>query len=359
MNAIQGIVAGAALAWAGPGASTGFSQDAEASTRFAVVGHVRGDDNGALLQNLDELIEELDRLDLDFVLMTGDLVWGDVNAETTDLAAVEADWDTFDARFAALGIPIYPVPGNHDINDRGTRDLFLERYGPLPRSVDHGNIRVLLLSSAWIPEDDDPRKHPPTYIRGMDLGDEQVSFIASELERGGAEHVFLGMHHMLWWHEGSAWWHDVHPLFEGHPVRAAFAGDYGPLKFSHLERDGVDYIQSSIENTFTVDMLKAKESSRVLSAQLDNFLLVTVEGPETRIEVRTLGALTTDKFTPALYREVHEYDKWSLGWRIRQRFPTSSSLVGAFAIAGVVAFFSGAGLAGGIALILKRRRGTA
>ena len=52
-------------------------------------------------------------------------------------------------------------------------------------------------------------------------------------------HVFLLMHHMLWWKEDAPWWAQVHPLLLGTNVRAVFAGDYGPMKFSHLRRDAI------------------------------------------------------------------------------------------------------------------------
>jgi hypothetical protein len=87
-------------------------------------------------------------------------------------------------------------------------------------------------------------------------------------------------------------------------VRAVFAGDYGPMKFSHQRRDGIDYVQTSVEGDVPLELLRAREDSRLLSAQLDNFLLVTVAGTEVRTEVRTLGAFSTGKFSPDHWRAV-------------------------------------------------------
>ncbi len=331
--------------------------------RIAVLGHLRGDDNGELLGYLDEVIAEVNRARPDVVVLTGDIVWGDVNnPDGTDVAAVRADWKATDAALAALTAEtILRVPGNHDINDVPTRDLWRERYGDLPRSVDVRGVRLLLMSSAWIPEDDDPRKHPQNAIRGVPLDAGQIAFLDAELARGGYEHAFLFMHHMLWWEDWASWWDDVHPKLVGHGVRAVFAGDYGPLKFSHVARDGIDYVQSSIENDVSIGMLRMREPSRVLSTQLDNWVLVTVDGADARLDVRTVGALSTGKFSPQRFREVHEYDKGSfkrrlyrkIGWDPERLF-SGTLLVGVAGAAG--GMLSGLVLA---ALWSRRRRARA
>ncbi len=289
---------------AGPeaAAAPGASED---SFRFAVIGHIRGDRNGELLGHLDEVLTEVGRLEPDLVFLAGDLIWGDVHGEgDSDPALIRGDWELLDGALEALGSPVHRVPGNHDVNDRTTRDVWLERYGPLPRMLRFRNARFLLLRSGFWPADDDPAKNPWQYVRGKPLDAQQLDFVRSELEHSGEEHVFILMHHMLWWDEDAPWWTEVHPLLRGTHVRAVFAGDYGPMKFSHQRRDGIDYLQTSIEGDVGLEMLQARESSRLLSAQLDNFLLVSVSGPKVRTEVRTLGAFSTGKFSPDHWRAV-------------------------------------------------------
>jgi calcineurin-like phosphoesterase family protein len=332
----------------------------EPQVRFVVLGHLRGDRNGEPLQNLDEVVGEVARTQPDLVFLLGDLIWGDVDQPgPAPREAIVADWERLDAALARIGAPIWRVPGNHDICDVVTRDIWRERYGVLPRAVTFERCRFLLLSSAWIPEDGDTRKHPQNFIRGADLGSTQIAFVRSELEEPEpAAHVFVMMHHLLWWEERAAWWSAVHPQLASHGVRAVFGGDYGPMKFSHERRDGVDYLQTSIENRVSTEMLRGNERSRLLSSQLDNFLLVTVDGPEVRYEVRTVGALTTGKFTPQRWREVNEYDRGSLPRRLYQRWNSPERMFRGLLQMSGAAFATGvaSALVAILALQLLRRR---
>ena len=127
-----------------------------ADVRFVVLGHIRGGELGGLNPRLHELLEEVRALGPAFVVLTGDIIWGDLNNTPRD---PENGWSASGTRlmmlFDTLGVPVYRVPGNHDISDVGTRDIWFRRYGTLPRVVSESGARVLLLSSAWIPEDSD------------------------------------------------------------------------------------------------------------------------------------------------------------------------------------------------------------
>jgi len=312
--------------------------------RFVVLGHLRGDRNGELLVNLPEVVAAVRSENPDLVFLCGDLIWGDIDgAGPTDPAAIRADWERLDSALIGVGAPIHRVPGNHDVCDVVTRDIWRERYGVLPRSVEFGNARFILLNSAWSPADGDARKHPQDKIRGVPLDSAQIAFLRAELEHpGAAEHVFAFMHHMLWWEDDAAWWRDVAPVLDGHAVAAVFAGDYGPLKFSHLERGGVHYYQTSIENRVGTEILRRSEASRLLSAQLDTYLVVDVDGADVRTSVRTVGAASTGKFSPAHYREIYEYDKDTYGRKLSKRWKTPGLLIAGLLQVSAVAFAAGA-----------------
>jgi hypothetical protein len=274
---------------------------------FVVVGHVRRDSKGGLLHpRLGELIERIRTLDPDLVFLTGDMVWGDYDNNPSDLVAVEREWNALDSALGTLRMPVHRVPGNHDITDLGTRDLYRRRYGPLPQVVEFRGSRFLLLSSAWIPADGDTRHAPYTRPRALDSA--QVEFLRTELGRPGRfAHTFVFQHHILWWDADAPWWPEVHPLLAQHRVAAVFAGDYGPLKYSFTEKDGVRYYQSSIEGDVSLGIVRQLISSRLLERQFDNFLYVTVRGPVVDVEVRTVGETSSGKFTPEHWREV---DLW-------------------------------------------------
>ncbi len=272
---------------------------------FVVLGHIRGDRNGGLHWRIDELLEEVRSLDPAFAVLTGDMIWGDIESEVTDSTGVVAEWEELDAALSTLGIPIYRVPGNHDIAGLVTRDIYYERYGRLPQMVDIGRVRLLLLSSAWIPEDGDTRKRVAT--RGQQLDSAQVEFVRTALADTTAyDHAFVAMHHLLWWEaEDAPWWREVHPILATARVRAVFSGDYGPAKFSHLERDGVEYYQSGVSPDPSIGILRGHEWNRILAQQFDNFLYVTVDGPRLDVEVHTIGEVSTGHFTPDRWRAVY------------------------------------------------------
>jgi hypothetical protein len=280
------------------------------SFSFVVLGHIRGDENGKMSPLFDELLSRVRMRAPDMIFLTGDMIWGDYNVGIPDADGVKRDWDRLDAALGQLGVPVYRVPGNHDINDPITRDIYFARYGELPRASTYRGSRFILLNSSWVPENSQAATVPRPYIRGKQLGPRQVEFIRNELSDSHRyDHVFLFTHHLLWWHrEEATWWREVHPLLIGKNVRAVFAGDYGPMKFSHMRRDGIDYVQSSIEGDISVNMLRGLISSRLLAQQFDNYLHVKVNGPLVTIHVETVGEMSSGKFTPERWRAINEYE---------------------------------------------------
>ena len=114
------------------------------------------------------------------------------------------------------------------------------------------------------------------------------------------------MHHLLWWEEEDApWWQIIHPILVGGDVRAVFSGDYGPEKFSHMRRNGIDYFQSGIAPDPSLGMLLGHEWHRVSAQQFDNFLYVSVAGREVNVDVRTIGEVSSGHFTPQHWRSVY------------------------------------------------------
>ena len=322
---------------------------------FVVLGHIRGDDNGKVSPLLDELLLEVQKLSPDLIFLTGDMIWGDVHNLTPDPGVINRDWDRLDAALEKLGASVYRVPGNHDINDPVTRDIYSARYGNLPQAFTYGGSRFILLNSAWVPKGTDlpPPKRP--YVRGKQLDAKQIEFIQKELS-GGQQYnnVFVFMHHLLWWHEEeAAWWRDVHPILVGGNVRAVFGGDYGPMKFSHMRRDGIDYVQSSIEGVPSIEILRVLMSSRLLSQQFDNYLYVMVDGASVTIEVKTIGEISMGNFTPERWRAVNEYEPPAEPIVIRVwQIVGSPKRLTALAALIVVCFLSGFV----IAMVLKRYR---
>ena len=283
------------------------SQDAFS---FVVIGHVRGEGNTLMNPWLDELLVEIKKLKPDMIFLTGDMIWGDIFAAVPDAKAITRAWDQLDAALGRLGVPIYRVPGNHDINDPVTRDIYFARYGTLPQAFTYRGCRFILLNSSYVPKGNDPPPEHRPYVRGVPLDAPQRDFIRQELpDNHPYDHVFLFMHHLLWWEAHAPWWREAHPLLVNRKVRMVLSGEYGPLKFSHMKRDGIDYIQSALEGEVVIEQLRANELSRVLYLQLDNFLHVTVNGSQVDVEIKTLDALSSGKFSPQRWRAMYQYER--------------------------------------------------
>lgn len=363
----RSAAAAAALLLAGlyaaalPAADLPGRQAAPASTdpqTFVVLGHVRGDRDGGLHPRLGELLDEVRAVGPEFVVLTGDMIWGDPDAgrdRPADRAAIEAQWTALDSALATLGVPVYRVPGNHDIGDPVTREIWRERYGALPAAVDRDGTRLLLLSSAWEPGEPDRRA-----VRGFgyQIDEKQLAFLREKLaEEGAAERAFVFVHHVLWWEDDDApWWTEVHPVLAEHGVRAVFTGDYGPVKFSHTTRDGIDYYQSVIAPDPSLGILRGHEWNRLLAGQFDNYLVVRTGGSGTDIEVRTVGEVSSGHFTRERWREVH-------GRIVRPPTPSGRDHLmalwalpkGKLAILGALGAALVAGL--GLGALVARRRG--
>jgi len=283
---------------------------------FVVLGHLRGDGTGPN-RKLPEVLAKVRGLRPSFVVMTGDMIWGDIGSNPSDSTKLLREWEHLDSAVATLGVPVFRVPGNHDISDVVSRDVYVARYGKLPQAIALGRTRLVLLSSTWMPPDGDSGKR--LYVRGVDLDSSAVSWLRGELSKPGFDRTFVFVHHLLWWEPDSGdWWRSVHPLLAQAKVAAVFSGDYGPLKFSTRTRDGVRYFQSSIETEPSVDILRNRISSRLLSSQFDNFLEVVVDGDSADVRVHTVAEVSSGQFTPEHHERVNAPGPdplWRKVWR--------------------------------------------
>ena len=278
---------------------------------FVVIGHPRGGRDSGPHARLAELVAKVRAARPDLVFITGDMIWGSVEEPLADSARIAREWTAFDSALATLGVPVQRVPGNHDIHDPVTRDIFRERYGEYPRVLDREGARFLLLNTTYVPEGGEPT--PVKRGKTVRLDSAQVAFVRDALGAGEYRHAFVLAHHVLWWREDAAWWTDVHPALVERGVRAVFAGDVGPTMYTHVERDGVHYVRSTLNAIADGPVRGSTPAARALWAiptlQLETFVHVTLRGDEVAYDVKTLGALTSDAFSPDRWREVFGPDR--------------------------------------------------
>lgn len=306
------VVAGL-VAYAGSAAA---QQPPATPVRFVVLGHIRGDISHRINPKLGELLEEVRTLQPDFIVLAGDIIWGDIDHDPSRPAEVEAEWNSVDSALATLHTPIYRVPGNHDVPDLGTRDIWIRRYGRPPSVALVGGVRLILLSSTFFPPDGDIEHH--RFINGVDIDSGQIAFLKRTLADTGAAHTFVFTGHNLWWQaDAGRWWREVHPLLAAAHVDNVFTGDYGPLKFSTRERDGVRYYQTSMEGASpSLPMLHNRVASRLLSNQFDNYLEVTV-ADSVQVSVQTIGEVSSGMFTPMQWSAIENAPPPPLSVRLR------------------------------------------
>jgi hypothetical protein len=276
-------------------------------TRFVVLGHVRSEPDALLHPRLGELLDQVREIAPRFIVLSGDNIWGDFESRPTpaDGEWVLEQWVALDSALATLDVPVYRVPGNHDIHDSVTFGIYEKRYGRLPAVVDVGRTRLILLTTAW--DEARPNRHAAIRGFGYHLDDAQKGFLRERLaEREQYDRAFVVMHHVLWWEPDDApWWTEVHPILAEAGVEAVFTGDYGPVKFSHSVRDGVDYFQSGIAGNPSVGNRKNHEWDRLLARQFDNFLVVDIADGDVTYDVESTGEISSDHFTRELWWEVH------------------------------------------------------
>lgn len=286
---------------------------------FVVIGHLRGEPDDGTYFLLGELLDRVQELSPDLIFLTGDMIFGDWHRPVADRERIVGEWEDLDAALATVDIPVFRVPGNHDINDPVTRDVYYSRYGEPPVAVEFGRDLFMLLASPHIPQGTDAPGLPRPYPRMTELASSQVEFIKEQLESGREfRNVFLFMHHILWWSQDSIWWQEVHPVLAKHGTRGVFAGDHGPLKFSHFRRDGIEYLHTALEGKVPARHLRLSEEGRLIHYQFDHFLYVAVEGEQVDVRVEVVGALSSGKHDPTFYEEVFAESPLTRRDRIRR-----------------------------------------
>ena len=137
---------------------------------------------GRRQRQLRRWLETLSGLDVDAIIHSGDLV---------EVADDDDEIDRAFALFDKMTTPVLGVPGNHDVKEPAEAGEVNRRWGPFPRSVAVGALRLWLLDSmAWPPVDQrSPEEHQSAeesgfYSRGA-LGPSQLKQLAEEFKNAG------------------------------------------------------------------------------------------------------------------------------------------------------------------------------
>lgn len=105
----------------------------------------------------ERAIEVINLLPVDFVVQIGDVIEG----YTDDDEQLAAEWAEADAIIGDLGVPYFPVPGNHDVGNDLTRRTWLERHGVLHYWFRYADVLFVVLDT----QDPPQSEYQPAAIR--------------------------------------------------------------------------------------------------------------------------------------------------------------------------------------------------
>jgi 3',5'-cyclic AMP phosphodiesterase CpdA len=176
--------------------------------RFAVIGDRTG---GHVPGVHGAIMTEIERMKPDFVVGVGDMIEG----YSGDVAAIEEEWKEYLGLAGTFTMPFYMVPGNHDIWDSTSAELYRKHVGEPYYSFDAGPIHFVVLDTGrWSTASSFPQ--------------EQLEWLASDLEENLEAEYKIVVYHIPYWIETIAKGNPdpLHDICTMHGVDAVFTGHY-------------------------------------------------------------------------------------------------------------------------------------
>jgi hypothetical protein len=138
------------------------------------------------------------------------------------------EWDEYFDLVKPISMPLYHVPGNHDITSDAMEPTYRDRVGETVYSFDHRGIHIVVLdNSRWDTQDEFPQ--------------EQIEWLRNDLATSGDACYTLVFFHQPFWYRtlGSGSDDIIHNVLKEHGVDAVFTGHFHAY-FSG-EFDGIKY----------------------------------------------------------------------------------------------------------------------
>ena len=230
--------------------------------RFAVL----GDRTGGHQQGVHaQALEEIERMKPDFVIGVGDMIEG----YGSDTTATKAEWKTYMEILEPLSMPIYLTPGNHDIWDSTSEDLYRRLVGEPYYSFDVDVAHFIILDTG-------------RWLEPGNIPEEQIDWLKGDLAKSAGAEVTFVIYHAPQWFETVALGEpdQLHPIFLEHGVDAVFNGHYHTY-FSG-EYDGILYTAIGSSGGYA--------DPGITGVQF-HFAWVTVDGGEISIAPVKLGSV--------------------------------------------------------------------
>ena len=193
-----------------PGIDRPFPKRKRDKFTFAILGDRTA--GGSDWKVFDRAIQDINRLRPDFVVLVGDMIEGGSSNEEE----IRRQWQEFVAHAQRIEVPLFFVPGNHDLSTKAARTFWRTYIGRTYYGFDYRGYRFLFLNTEAATIGPQPQ-----------FGTQQMLWLRDELEGAGdLPHVFLFMHRPAWrlsggpttdWQRIESWLRGVrHTVFAGH-----------------------------------------------------------------------------------------------------------------------------------------------
>jgi hypothetical protein len=225
--------------------------DEEVKTTFIFTGHLRGPKNFVINSLMPFFINDIDVVKKDFVLLGGDIICGYVTAY--DEKGLSREWEMVDYYLRKIDVPVYRVPGNHDLHSTMSKYVFNKRYGPEYFSFKKNNVFVIGLNTVKLcPEESIEWGH--IWHTNADLPNivempqgAQKEFFVDAINKAvidsGIDHIVIFMNGELWLKDD--WWKHIHPLLARSKKRCfVLSGETGDNKNMYFKKDDISYIRN-------------------------------------------------------------------------------------------------------------------
>lgn len=195
----------------------------QASMHIALLGDRTGTANDVIFE---QALRDIENLKPDLVINIGDLIEG----PQPDAEAIDREWDHVLKQLDILSMPIHFVPGNNDIFNDVSRELYPQRTKVPPYySFDVETTHFIVLDVSQ--------------IRNFEnMAQEQVNWLVNDLDTHlSAPLTCVFLHKPFWLDaEQSGAFDAMHDLFVKKGVDWVFSGHYHNCV--HTEKDGIDYM---------------------------------------------------------------------------------------------------------------------
>lgn len=232
-------------------------EETEQDFTFGIIADLTGGERPGIFS---VAVEQLNQLEPTFVLSVGDLIEGG----TKDIAQLDAEWQSFDARADQLTMPFFHLGGNHDLSNLVMQEYWQERYGALYYYFLYDDVLFLMLDSEDFDDHtlrtlDEYRTAAMKIIYGEIEGDfdttrymrmpervtgaisnDQVDYFAQVLEdHQEVRWTFVLMHKPLWKREDNMGLQPLEKLLAGRNYTVINGHEHS---FSYEQRNTMDYM---------------------------------------------------------------------------------------------------------------------